>query len=126
MTVLIDTHALLWWFSFDKSALPKGVLALIEHPDTRVVVSAAVVWEIAIKRNLGKLKAPGSLAHVLDHAGIATLPITTHHAELAGSLPPIHRDPFDRMLIAQASAEDLPIITADEKFAEYGVDTVWS
>jgi PIN domain nuclease of toxin-antitoxin system len=126
LTVLIDTHALLWWLALDRSSLPSGVRALLEHADTRVVVSAAVVWEIAIKCSLGKLEAPGSLAHVLDHAGIPTLPITTHHAEIAGGLPPIHRDPFDRMLIAQASAEDLPIITADAKFAEYGIDTVWT
>lgn len=112
--------------SRDENQLPSAVRKILEHDDTRVIVSAAVVWEIAIKRSLGKLMAPNALAHLLDRSGIQTLPITTHHAELAGALPLIHRDPFDRMLIAQAQTEQLTIVTADERIAQYDVESLWA
>ncbi|MGK2878330.1 MAG: type II toxin-antitoxin system VapC family toxin [Solirubrobacterales bacterium] len=124
--MLIDTHVLLWWLDADEEALPKKVTALFSLPDVDVVVSAAVVWEISIKRGLGKLVAPKNLVHVLEHAGVTTLSMTARHAEIAGALPNVHRDPFDRMLIAQASAEGIPIITSDAQIARYDVETIWN
>lgn len=107
-------------------SLPENVQTVLAGPDTRVVVSAAVVWEISIKRGLGKLTAPTNIVHMLEHAGMSTLSMSVRHAELAGELPEIHRDPFDRMLVAQAMAETLPIITTDDSIARYDVETIWS
>lgn len=107
-------------------ALSENVQTILASPDTNVVVSAAVVWEISIKRGLGKLTAPTNIIHMLEHAGMSTLSISVRHAEFAGELPAIHRDPFDRMLVAQAAVEALPIITADESIARYDVETIWS
>lgn len=126
MTVLIDTHVLLWWIGVTDRELPPKVDALLSKASTRIVVSAAVVWEISIKRALGKLEAPENLVHFLEHAGISTLPVSASHAQFAGSLPSIHRDPFDRMLVAQASTEGLPIVTADIEIAQYDVETIWN
>ena len=83
--------------------------------------SAVSVWEIAIKRSRGKMDAPENLLEAIANTNFRELPITGFHAEEAGSLPPIHRDPFDRMLVAQARAEGLTIVTADAAIARYGV-----
>jgi PIN domain nuclease of toxin-antitoxin system len=91
----------------------------------RVVVSAVVVWEVAIKRQLGKLDAPPDLLAQLEGAGVGLLPITARHAEHAGSLPLHHRDPFDRLLVAQAETDGLSLVTSDSNLLRYGIEVVW-
>ena len=92
---------------------------------TPVLVSAVVIWEVAIKRRLGKLEAPDDLLHQLQRAEVDLLPITADHADRVASLPMRHRDPFDRLLVAQAQSEELPLLSADGDLAEYGIQVVW-
>ena len=122
MTPLLDTHILLWWLADDRR-LSVDLRGLITTAPV-VVVSAVSAWEIAIKRALGKLRAPEDLAAVVDRSGFSPLPITLQHAQAAGVLPRHHHDPFDRMLIAQAELERLTIVTVDDRFRHYGVATV--
>jgi len=121
--LLLDTHVLMWWL-VDDPRLGPGARELIGDERNETYVSAASGWEISIKRALGKLDAPEDLDFIMDAEGFAKLPITFFHGERAGSLPALHRDPFDRMLIAQAQAEGLDIVTADERIASYAVRTV--
>jgi PIN domain nuclease of toxin-antitoxin system len=93
--------------------------------DARIVVSAVTVWEVAIKRGLGKLEAPSDLLPQLERARVELLPITARHADLVSTLPPHHRDPFDRLLVAQATRERLSIVSADESLRRYGIEVVW-
>ncbi len=123
MTLLLDAHALLWWLA-DDPALGAEARALIADPNNDVLVSAATVWEIAIKRALGKLEAPAGLVAALAELGFGDVPVTAVDAERAGALPPVHRDPFDRMLVAQAHRLGAAVVTGDPVFAEYGVDIV--
>ena len=123
MRLLLDTHALLWWLA-DDPALSEPALAAIRTPETEVAVSAASAWEIAIKKALGKLDAPDDLLAQLEHHRFGCLAITAAHALLAGALPPHHHDPFDRMLVAQARAENLVLVTRDSRLALYGVPTL--
>ena len=120
MSLLLDTHVLLWWL--DGSRLGKAIIARIADPGELVVVSAASIWEAAIKAALGKLETPEALSAVVVDEGFEPLPITFAHAEHAGALPPHHRDPFDRMLIAQAFIEGLTVVTHDPAFDPYGLD----
>jgi PIN domain nuclease of toxin-antitoxin system len=126
--VLLDTHALLWWL-FDDPKLPKAARDVIKRPDNEVLVSSASAWEIATKHRLGKLpeaeEAARDLPRLLWVARLEVLPITLEHALLAGALPGPHRDPFDRMLIAQAQLEKMPVVTADPAFKRYGIELVW-
>lgn len=122
MSLLLDTHAVLWWLA--DVELRDDTKRAIADPDTLVVVSAISVWEISIKRALGKLEAPSDLADVIVASGFDLLDITARHAERAGSLPFHHRDPFDRMLVAQAQCEALSVTTRDAAFADYDVDVV--
>ncbi len=128
MRLLLDTHALLWWLSDDR-ALPVSARKLIARSNNTILVSAASAWEIATKFRLGKL--PGAADLVADFAGylkherFESLPITDDHALRAGLLPEPHRDPFDRMLIAQAQAENIPIISNDAAFDPYKVRRLW-
>ncbi|WP_348674355.1 type II toxin-antitoxin system VapC family toxin [uncultured Abyssibacter sp.] len=124
MTYLLDTHTLLWWLA-DDPALPPEVRALIANPDNGVLVSAVSGWEIAVKRALEKLQAPPDIATLLDEEGFLELPIRFSDGERAGELPLIHRDPFDRMLVAQALAYDATILTKDQTIPQYGVATFW-
>jgi PIN domain nuclease of toxin-antitoxin system len=116
---LIDTHILLWWF-FDDPKLNQACRERIQNPDNRILVSSASAWEIATKYRLGKLPEAEPLVaayqEILERASFAELPINTDHALRAGSLPIEHRDPFDRMLMAQAEIEKLPIMTYDAAF----------
>ncbi len=120
MTLLVDTHILLWWLS-DDPMLPAAAREAISSPDNEVMVSAAAVWEIAIKKAVGRLEAPDDLLDVLIANDFQTLAITAAHAVLAGVLPPHHSDPFDRMMIAQAQAGDLTLVSVDGRFPQYDV-----
>ncbi|MGE5153761.1 MAG: type II toxin-antitoxin system VapC family toxin [Bdellovibrio bacteriovorus] len=119
--LLLDTHILIWWLC-DDGRLPGWARTPLSDPEMPCFVSAATLWEIGIKRALGKLEAPAELASVIGDEGFLGLPISLDHAERAANLPPIHRDPFDRMLIAQALAESLTLVSVDPRFAPYGVD----
>jgi PIN domain nuclease of toxin-antitoxin system len=119
MRLLLDTHALLWWLA-DES-LSARTREAIADPANLVAVSAASAWEISIKKALGKLAAPDDLEHQLEAGGFEPLPISVAHAVAAGHLPRHHEDPFDRMLIAQALAEGLTIVTRDKRFDDYRV-----
>jgi PIN domain nuclease of toxin-antitoxin system len=93
--------------------------------NSQVVVSAVVIWEVAIKRRIGKLDAPADLLGRLEQAGVDLLPITASHADRVGELPLHHRDPFDRLLIAQADCADLTLVSADQQLKQYEVKVVW-
>lgn len=123
MKLLLDTHVLLWWLAADPS-LSARARAAIGAPRASVFVSAASAWEISIKRALGKLDAPDDLAEQLSAHRFEPLSISVAHASAAGALPEHHADPFDRMLVAQAEAEDLTIVTRDKRFQLYGVTTL--
>jgi PIN domain nuclease of toxin-antitoxin system len=118
--ILIDTHVLLWWLG-DNRALGSEARGTIESAENIIYVSAASVWEVSIKKSLGKLQAPGDYELILEEEGFESLPISAFHAEQAGALPPLHRDPFDRMLVAQAQAEGLVLMSGDRRMAEYGI-----
>jgi PIN domain nuclease of toxin-antitoxin system len=122
--LLLDTQALLWWLT-DDSLLSAAAREAIADPDNQPLVSAASVWEIAIKRSLGKLTAPDHLPDDIAAEGFEWLPISADHAWRVRELPLHHRDPFDRLLVAQALGEGLPIITTDPSFAPYGVEVRW-
>lgn len=119
MSYLIDTHILLWWL-FDDSKLGTNSREIIRNPDNRIIVSSASAWEIATKYRVGKLPEAKQLvekySQILHQAKFIELAITTVHALRAGSLPIAHRDPFDRMIMAQAELENLPVITYDAAF----------
>lgn len=119
MRLLLDTHALLWWLA--DSGLDPITARAVSDPRNDVFVSAASVWEIAIKKALGKLSAPDNLAEAIAGSGFEPLPISLAHATKAGELPPHHQDPFDRMLIAQAQLENLTTVTRDARFRLYDV-----
>lgn len=117
--MLLDTHVVLWWLTDDQT-LSVEVKEAIDT-ETEVFLSAASVWEIAIKQALGKLTAPANLIDVLGRCGLVELPIRFRHAAEAGALPALHRDPFDRMLVAQARCEGLTLLTRDEQLQRYDV-----
>jgi PIN domain nuclease of toxin-antitoxin system len=121
--LLLDTHALLWWLADDPRLGPHA-RQLIQDERNEVFVSAASAWEISIKKAMGKLKAPDDLDGIVEEEGFDTLPISFFHGERAGELPPLHRDPFDRMLVAQAQAEGLDLVTGDAMLGRYGVKVV--
>jgi Uncharacterized protein conserved in bacteria len=126
--ILLDTHALLWWLDGDRR-LSQRARRLVDNDETTVLVSAASAWEICTKFRLGKLPGAAAVAAdvkgSLDSQGFVSLAITVDHAQRAGSLPGPHRDPFDRVLIAQSQAEDLPLVTADPVFGLYGTRVIW-
>lgn len=122
MSLLADTHVLLWLLAGERRRF--GPQALESMRQGATVISAATVWEISIKRSIGKLQAPANLLDVLLRAGLQLLSITGAHAARVGELPDLHRDPFDRMLVAQAQLEQLTILTADAKISRYAVPTV--
>jgi PIN domain nuclease of toxin-antitoxin system len=119
-SLLLDTHIALWWLADEE--LSAEARALITDAED-VFVSAASVWEAGIKATLGKLRIDVPLAPVIESVGIAILPITGTHADRAAHLPPLHRDPFDRMLVAQAQLESLTLVTRDPKVLAYDVAT---
>lgn len=128
MRVLLDTHALLWAVT-GNLRLPKRALSILASFENDVFVSAASAWEIATKHRLGRLPGAealtGNIAGSVERLGFHPLPISLEHAERAGRLPGPHRDPFDRMLIAQSLAENLPVISNEQVFDAYGIERVW-
>ena len=121
--LLLDTHVLLWWLSHDPALGPAAHQA-IRDAQNEVYVSAATTWEASIKKALGKLEAPDDLDRIVEEERFLKLPISLYHGQMAGQLPAYHRDPFDRMLVAQAQAEGLTIVTADRNIPRYGVCTL--
>jgi len=125
--LLLDTGALAWWFTSDKS-LSEAADRAIKSKANEIVVSVASAWELSIKDNAGKLRMGNLLARLpddLENSGFTVLPIELEHAMRAGALPLHHKDPFDRMLIAQAHAESLFVISSDPVFDHYGVRRIW-
>ena len=129
MRVLLDTHAFLWWTSEDGRRLSDPARALLIDPSTDALVSVASAWEIAIKATTGRLEIDGDpeawVPERITRHGFSPLPVELAHALRAGRLPAIHRDPFDRLLVAQAQVEGIPIVTSDPSIAKYDVDVIW-
>lgn len=121
--MLLDTHALLWFVAGESARIGPGLRARIEAGAS---VSVASLWEIAIKVGLGKLEAPVDLPERIPELGFELLSVTPEHAWRVRDLPNHHRDPFDRLLIAQAQLGRLPIATADRRFEAYDITTVWN
>ena len=118
MKLLLDSHVLLW---YDRStALKPAVRSIVDSAES-VSVSAATVWELTYKESLGKLALPSTVMRVAERYGITLLNITPEHAQVAGSLPLHHRDPFDRMLVAQAMLEGLTLVTHDRTLQQYSI-----
>ncbi len=121
---MLDTHALLWWRADDPS-LSEPARAAIADPSVEALVSVASIWEIAIKRSIGKLRAPAMLPEGIVEQGFGWLGITPEHASAVAELPRHHTDPFDRLLVAQAIDEAVPVITADPSIGRYEVEVIW-
>lgn len=128
MRILLDTHAIVWWLE-GNTRLSSRVRTMIEKPSGDIFVSAASAWEIATKVRLKKLPGMlpyvGRLAEVFQTQGFVGLPVSTRHADHAGTLPGPHRDPFDRMLIAQAQLESIALVSNEKVFDIYGVKRLW-
>ncbi len=128
MRLLLDTHAFLWWLAGDEALSPAARAAIADEANG-VFVSAASAWEIATKHRIGKLPGVAAVVADLDGAiadqGFEGLPIGVRHGQAAGVLPGPHRDPFDRMLIAQAMLENLVLVSNEQPFDAYGVARLW-
>lgn len=128
MNVLLDTHAFLWWID-NNPKLSSRASGIISDAGNAIFLSAVSGWEIVIKARLGKLTLPDDLerfiADQLVTNAFSGLPIQLSHALHVYTLPPIHRDPFDRILVAQSQLEDMPILTADLQIAKYSVEVIW-
>ena len=129
MRLLLDTHAFLWWMTADFRRLSPQAARAITDEENEVLVSAASAWEIATKHRLGKLPTASEIAPNIVGAiagqGFDALPISVEDAQRAGAFPELHRDPFNRLLIAQALARNLVIVTNEVLFEEYGVQRLW-
>ena len=124
MRLLPDTHAALWLLGGDER-LSRRAERLLKDASNEVLLSAAVVWEVSVKRSLGKLDAPEGFADLLLDAGAAPLAVSIEHAEAVAALPWHHRDPFDRMLVVQADIEQAVLVTDDERLHAYDVRVAW-
>ncbi|AXU21551.1 PIN domain nuclease (plasmid) [Novosphingobium sp. THN1] len=128
MRLLLDTHALIWWLAGDE-ALSRRALEAIADEDNAVAVSAASAMEVATKFRIGKLAQAALLAQdfeaIIGEQGFAELAISVHHARLAGEMNIAHKDPFDRLLIAQAQAEDMVLVSNEELFDSFAVKRLW-
>jgi PIN domain nuclease of toxin-antitoxin system len=120
MRLLLDTHVLLWWM-FDHPRLTPDLKALVADDSNNVLVSSVSAFEITTKQALGKLEVPDDLDVQIEASGFTDLPLTIRHGLAAGRLPLHHRDPFDRLLVAQAQCDDLTLVTADGKLRAYDV-----
>ena len=123
MKLLLDTQALLWWLA-DSPHLRQAARSLIADGNNTIYVSAASAWEIEIKRALGKLRAPDNLEETLARERFLELPVQMTHTTTLRTLPPVHRDPFDRLLVAQAQFERLSLVTSDSVLGRYGVPII--
>jgi PIN domain nuclease of toxin-antitoxin system len=124
LKLLLDTHAALWFLSGDER-LGENARRHLTDDTNRVLLSAAVVWEIAIKRALGKLVVPDDYLALLLDAGVQPLAVSVAHAAGVEHLPPHHRDPFDRMLVSQATIEAGALISHDDALRPYGITLIW-
>lgn len=128
MKLLLDTHAYLWWGLEPAKLSPRAAEAL-SRPENEIYVSTVTLWEIVIKTQLGKLTLPVSLpifaARLREENLVRTLPVTDAHVFAHTTLSGIHRDPFDRMLVAQSLAESLVLVTRDPRIRDYGIPTLW-
>ena len=124
MRLLLDTHSALWFVGRD-ARLSNAARELLYDASNEKLLSAAVAWEVAVKRAIGKLDAPKDVIDQALARGAVELPMTIEHAEASAALPWHHRDPFDRILIAQAQAEDATLLTADPRMRAYDVRTTW-
>jgi PIN domain nuclease of toxin-antitoxin system len=128
MKVLLDTHTFLWWIT-DDPKLSLRVRGIISDRENEIFISAATGWEIAIKSQIGRLKLPDEpqrfILEQLKINGMKSLPIEMRHALHVSTLPTYHQDPFDRILIAQAQMEDLPVLSADPEIGKYEVTIIW-
>jgi PIN domain nuclease of toxin-antitoxin system len=128
LRLLLDAHAFLWWVQED-DRLPRSTSRLIADPSSQVSISAVTVWELVIKERLGRLRLDGPAVELFPFAierdGFAVLPVEMRHALGIASLPLIHGDPFDRMLVAQAIEDSLTLVTGDRTLQAYPVDYVW-
>ncbi len=124
MRLLLDTHAAVWWLSGD-DRFGREAARRLEAGGDELLLSAVVVWEVAIKRALGRLDAPDDLVPAFVAAGAVALPVHLEHAVAVEGLEHHHRDPFDRMLVAQARVEGAAIVSRDEALRPYGVPLVW-
>lgn len=123
MRILLDTHVLLWWLA-DDPALGESAREVIAAPENLIAFSAASIWEIRIKQAVGELDLPADFADVLARQPFDALAVTVAHAHALQELPMIHRDPFDRLLIAQARTEGMTILTRDDIITQYDVSTL--
>ena len=128
MKLLLDTHALLWWLE-DAPALSAKAREVIGDPAAAVLVSTASIWEVAIKARLGRLEVPAELedffTRQLSLNGFEVLPVHLRHAALVRHLDDHHRDPFDRLLVAQAQCETVPLVSKDQWLQAYDVEVIW-
>jgi PIN domain nuclease of toxin-antitoxin system len=128
MRLLLDTSTLLWWLIGNEALSPTAREAIAD-PANEVFISAVLAWEIATKYRLGRLPEAALVAAdivgTIAEQGFTELPITLHHGQVAGSLPALHADPFDRMLVAQAMLTDMAIVSNDEILSAYGVARLW-
>jgi PIN domain nuclease of toxin-antitoxin system len=122
--LLLDTHAALWWLG-DDERFGEAAANHLTNGAHEVLLSAAVAWEVAIKRSLGMLEAPADFTSTLVGAGAVPLAVTLEHTTAVADLPWHHRDPFDRLLVAQATSEGAVVVTRDEAFRPYGVPVLW-
>ena len=123
--LLLDTNVVVWLLLGDRDAISDRAKAALEQPANSLAVSAASVWEIAIKRSLGKLVIDAAWPDALWRLDLDQLPVTARHAARVETLPWHHRDPFDRLLIAQADLDEHQLVSADGRLAAYDVDVLW-
>jgi PIN domain nuclease of toxin-antitoxin system len=128
MRLLLDTHIFLWW-ELEPEKLSSAALVCLEAEENQLIISMASIWEMQIKIQLGKLQLKRGLADVINRQrkenGLAVLPVEISYIIALEKLPSFHKDPFDRMLIAQAMTENIAIITADQAFHHYPINTIW-
>ena len=127
MDVLLDTCSVLWYFN-GNNEMPQNTREIILNYENAIYVSIATIWEVAIRMSIGKLNFDGGIdgfIEAIEDEGFVLLDIATKHIRAVKGLPFIHRDPFDRMLIAQAITEELPILTSDSDMVKYNIDPIW-
>ena len=128
MRVLVDTHVFLWWLQ-DSPRLSQRARAVMQKGDTQLLWSTVSSWEVAVKLGRRRLRLPSTAAFYLPERlaeqGLECLPVENAHALRVADLPPHHRDPFDRLLIAQAQIEEVPILSDDQQLLPYGVQLIW-